>query len=104
MAKYVYPAVFTKEENHYLVNFPDIKNCYTDGESIAEAFEMAEDVLALMIYGLEERNAPIPPATDIQSISVNNSDSFVSLVPCDTFEYRKMNEKKSVKKTLSIPQ
>ena len=65
---------------------------------------MAEDVLALMIYGLEERNAPIPPATDIQSISVNNSDSFVSLVPCDTFEYRKMNEKKSVKKTLSIPQ
>ena len=30
MAKYVYPAIFTKEKNNaYSVDFPDVENCYT---------------------------------------------------------------------------
>ena len=29
MAKYAYPAIFTREENGYSVVFPDIDGCYT---------------------------------------------------------------------------
>ena len=103
MAKYVYPAVFQKENDCYLVNFPDIKNCYTDGESIADAMEMASDVLGLMLYGLEEKGESIPTPSDIKTISPDNDNSFVSLISCDTLEYRKMNDKKAIKKTLTLP-
>ena len=44
MAKYVYPAVFYAEtEGGYSVIFPDIDGCYTQGETMAEALEAAED-------------------------------------------------------------
>ena len=50
MAKYVYPAIFTKEKNHvYSVDFPDVENCYTCGDSLVNAMEMASDVLAMML-------------------------------------------------------
>ena len=103
MAKYVYPAVFKKENECYLVNFPDIKNCYTDGESIADAIEMASDVLGMMLYGLEEKGEPIPTPSDIKVVSFDHKDSFVSLVSCDTLEYLKMNDRKAIKKTLTLP-
>ena len=48
MKDYIYPAVFTAEsEGVYSVNFPDLKNCYTCGDDLADAFEMAKDVLSL---------------------------------------------------------
>lgn len=61
MAKYVYPAVFVEEENGvYQVDFPDIKNCFTQGEDLADAVESARDVLCLMLCELEDRQAPFP--------------------------------------------
>lgn len=43
MSKYVYPAVFTKEDNgQYSVVFRDLEGCYTCGESMEQAIEMAE--------------------------------------------------------------
>ena len=65
MAKYVYPAILTPEENgQYSVIFPDIKNCYTGGDDMADALEMAEDVLCLTLYGMEKDGKKIPPPSD----------------------------------------
>lgn len=100
--KYVYPAVFTVESEGISVLFPDIPNCATSGETLAEAMEMAADALALMLYSMEEDNLPIPAPTDIRQMSAD-TNSFVSLISCDTLEYRKMFDNKSVKKTLTIP-
>ena len=103
MARYVYPAIFTREdESGYSVFFPDIKNCYTCGDDMADALEMAEDVLCLMLYDMEEADKPIPPPSDCKKISIDEN-SVVSLVHCDTIEYRKFYDKKAVKKTLTIP-
>ena len=44
--KYIYPAIFTEEEDGILVDFPDLPSCYTDGATLDEAFENAEDALA----------------------------------------------------------
>lgn len=101
--KYAYPAVFTKEDNGtYSVAFPDIEGCYTSGEGLPEAIEMAEDALCLMLYDMEEENTAIPAASDLKSIKSGESDT-VSLVCCDTLAYRKLYSNKAVKKTLSIP-
>ena len=103
MAKYVYAAIFTPEENgYYSVNFPDFESCYTSGESLQNAMEMARDVLCLTLYDMEERQAKIPNPTDIRNIKAAENE-FVSLISCDTIEYRKFYDNRAVKKTLSIP-
>ena len=43
--KYVYPAIFIKEETGFFVRFPDIVPCYTEGATLEEAEIMAKDVL-----------------------------------------------------------
>ena len=103
MSKYVYPAIFTKEDDgKYSVLFPDIENCFTGGDDMADALEMAEDILCLMLYDMEKDGKAIPSPSDTKAINVEN-DSVVSLVRCDTEFYRRFYENKSVKKTLTIP-
>ena len=102
--KYIYPAVFTKEEDGgYSVVFPDLESCYTCGDSLEQAMDMAEDCLALVLYGYETDKKEIPAASSIDSITTN-SDEFVSLIKCDTLSYRKQYSNKAVKKTLTIPE
>lgn len=103
MAKYAYAAIFTPaEEGGFTVNFPDLPNCFTDGDTIAEALEMAKDVLCLTLYGLEEDRKEIPKPSELSQIHAEQGE-IVSLVACDTLEYRKFFDKKAVKKTLTIP-
>ncbi len=103
MAKYVYPAIFSpSEDGGFTVSFPDVSGCYTEGDTLAEAIEKAKDALCLMLYDLEEREESIPVPTSINDVVTENGD-IVSLVACDTLEYRKFLDKKAVKKTLTIP-
>ena len=100
--KYAYPAIFTKDGDFITVRFPDLKNCFTEGSDIEDAIEAAGDVLCLTLYNLEEQGAAIPAPSDVRSISTD-PDSFVSLVFCDTIEYRQFYDNRAVKKTLTIP-
>jgi len=103
MAKYVFPAIFSKEDDgKYSVAFPDIENCFTGGDDMADAIEMAEDVLCLTLYDMEKDERTIPAPSDCKVVKTDEA-SFVSLVCCDTEFYRRYYENKSVKKTLSIP-
>lgn len=104
MAKYAYPAIFTSEEDGtYSIDFPDLEGCYTCGDSIEDGLEMAEDALALVLYGYEKdgREIPAPSAPSALTLSGNE---FVNYVACDTMAYRKMYNNKAVKKTLTIPE
>lgn len=103
MAKYVFPAVFTTEDDgQYSIEFPDLKNCYTQGDNLQDAYDMASDVLCLCLYNLEEKGETIPAPSNPEDIKV--SDGFVALIGADTLEYRMFYDNKAVKKTLSIPQ
>ena len=102
MAKYVYPAVFTEEESGYSINFPDLENCFTSAETLGEGIKMANDVLCLMLYEMEESGEAIPAASSIHDIPVQKNE-FVNFIACDTLEYRKFFDNKAVKKTLTIP-
>ncbi|MEE1315442.1 MAG: type II toxin-antitoxin system HicB family antitoxin [Faecalimonas sp.] len=104
MNKYVYPAVFTPEDDGgYSVNFPDLEGCYTCGDDLADALLMAQDVLALTMYGYEHEQKVIPTPTSVGSIKISDKE-FVNLISADTMTYRKMYNNKAIKKTLSIPE
>jgi antitoxin HicB len=102
MAKYVFPAIFTQEDEGYSIGFPDLDGCYTQGDDLQDGYDMAQDALCLVLYDMEENKKAIPKPSDPKAIKVD-SNSFVSLISCDTLEYRKFNDGKAVKKTLSIP-
>ncbi|MEA5135678.1 MAG: type II toxin-antitoxin system HicB family antitoxin [Candidatus Fimivivens sp.] len=102
-SKYIYPAIFSKDDNGYSVVFPDIENCFTDGETLEEAMENAKDVLELMLYDYEDKKVAPPPASTISVLSVGVGE-FATLIMADTLMYRKRFQKKAVKKTLTIPE
>lgn len=102
MARYLYPALFAQEGEFYTVRFPDLESCYTQGESLQDAYDMAADVLCLTLYNLEEQEETIPTASEITSIHPEAGE-FVSLIGCDTLEYRQFYDNRAVKKTLTIP-
>lgn len=104
MAKYIFPAIFTQEKDGgYSIHFPDIESCYSQGDDLQDAYDMAADVLCLKLYDMEEAKKPIPKASNPKDISVDQ-DSFIALIAADTFEYRKFYDNKAIKKTLTIPQ
>lgn len=81
--KFIYPAVFTKEEDCYVISFPDFDGCGTYGDDLIEAYEMAKEVMEAMVigyYGDDKRPAPMP--SDPLAIETDDR-SFVSLVYTD---------------------
>ncbi len=100
--KYVYPAVFTPEENgQFTVNFPDLESCYTCGDDLVDALYMAEDVLAMTLVSYENNSTPIP--TPSKKLSLEDGE-FQNFIVCDTDSYRKKNMNRAIKKTLTIPE
>lgn len=98
----VYPAIFTKmndDGNYYIIDFIDLKNCITEGETIQEAYYMAQDAMGLF---LDELVKFPEPTLDFSNIELKENQ-FISFVSIDMDYYRKKYNNKSVKKTLSIP-
>lgn len=104
MNKLFYPAVFHKaEEGGFWISFPDIPECFTQGEDMSEAYEMAVEALGLAITSREEEHQPVPAASDPSSLSLD-SDSFLVVIEFDMVAYKKRTNSRAVKKTLSIPE
>jgi len=101
--KYVYPAVFHPElEGGFSVFFPDIRRGATQGETVAECIEMAQDFLSLALYRMEEASQPLPAVSHIKDIDTEDTD-IVTLISADTETYRRYYENRLIKKTLNIP-
>ena len=104
MAVYVYPAIFTPEEKGmYSVRFPDLEGCYTCGDDLGHALEMAEDVLAFTLYDYEKGGEGVPMPSKTAGLALSDGE-FANLIRCDTMEYQKRNNNKAVKKTLTVPE
>ena len=88
--RYVYPAVFTwyELEEVYIVTFPDADNWFTDGYSLGEAIEYATDVLNLMLWDAEKCGDPIPKASKLEDIKLEDKNSFAQYIYADTELYR----------------
>ena len=63
----VYPAIFHEEET-YWVEFPDLEGCITEGSTLEEAMENAQEAMGLYLAALLEENQPLPHATNIKEI------------------------------------
>ena len=103
--KVVYPACFYKEKDGgFSVQFPDLLGCCTQGDTLEEAIQMAEDAALGWLLTSVENNEEVPKASDIKDVKLENENGFVTLLLLDLgADSQKYGSRKSVKKNLTIP-
>ena len=74
--KLVYPACFYKEEEGYSVEFPDLPGCITQGDTLEEAIEMAEDAALGWLLTTLEDGQEIPMPSKVKDIILEREESF----------------------------
>lgn len=100
MEKGAYPIILKREDDGYYVEIPDF-DIGTQGDSIAEAMEMARDAIGLMGIDMQDdgKELPKPYQAEIKA----EKDDIVTLVDIDFSEYRKKVDNRAVKKNCTIP-
>ncbi len=103
MNKLFYPALFHEaEEGGFWVSFPDFSECFTEGDDMTQAYEMAVEALGLALVSRKEAGEEIPTPTEINKLVPG--DGIFVIVEFDMLEYQRKHNSRAVKKTLSIPE
>ncbi|MCY9512013.1 type II toxin-antitoxin system HicB family antitoxin [Paenibacillus larvae] len=77
----IYPAIFTQEEDGvWSVEFPDIKNAVTQGDSVEDAYRMAVELLSAMVYDDITGGRELPKPSQVNEIPHDPDAEFVTLV------------------------
>lgn len=70
--RYTYKLLINKEEEGgYMVSVPALPGCFTQGETIDEAIEMAQEAIELYLEELKERGEKIPDDSKTFEYSLN---------------------------------
>ena len=99
--KQAYPVIITKDKDFFVASIPDFETG-TQGESLAEAIEMARDAIGMCGCYMQDAKKDIPIPTDIGNVTKEASD-ILTLVDVDFDEYRKKHEMRTVRKNVTIP-
>ena len=96
----VFPAKVHKENDGFWLEFPDLPGCFTQGDSLEELMENAQEALGAFLAVKMENDEEIPKPSDIRQIS-ESSDDLKTYVSVDVNKYHK--DTRAVRKMLSIP-
>lgn len=110
----IYPAVIHKAiEGGYVALFPDFNNGGTQGETLNEVIEMAQDYIGTWLYNDFIAGKELPKSSNINNISIDiledekeyylQGESFKTLVSLDMKKYVRESKNQSVRKNVSIP-
>lgn len=105
MNKFFYPAQFHRIpvlNGGYWVSFPDFPECLTEGNTMEEAFVMAEDALGLALYDREASGESFPTPSSIFDFEADE-ESFTAVISVNLSEYKRRTNSHFVRKSVSIP-
>jgi len=101
----VYPVIISYEPDGtdvpYVVEIPAF-NGMTQGTSVADGIRMARDYIGLMAISMADDSEKLPESVT-QLPKPDNPDAVVTLVDVNIDEYRRKNDNRVIKKTLTIP-
>lgn len=102
--KYIYPAIFYPEsDGRFSVVFPDLNDLATYGDSLADAFSMAQDACEQYLFTLLCDGESLPESTALGVVVKDEPNAIVNLICADLDAYARAYDDHAVKKTLSIP-
>ena len=96
-----YPVVFTRLADGYAAHVPDF-DIDTQGDDFAEAIGMARDAIGIMGIDMEDEKKPLPTPSDIKTVP-HDAAEIVSMVDIDFSEYRRANERRTVRRNVTLP-
>ena len=97
---YMYPAFFYKDETGgYSVVFRDLELA-TCGDTLEDAFTMAEEALTGRIYVMLKTGDTLPKPSDLSSIKKPKDAEFVTLIKTDK---KYLTQDKSIRKNVTLP-
>lgn len=113
--KQVYPTFILNaddgSEHSFLVCVPDLE-IFTEGDSFADAIEMARDAIGLTGISMEDNKEELPVPSDqmaaIEKVKQNTEDvdfsqGVLTYVDVDFSEYRKKVDTKTVRRNVALP-
>lgn len=98
--RFVYPAIFHKEDGAYWAEFPDLEECQTYGNDFTDALFQVKEALEVYCLTCLKNEQKLNAPSKIENIKIGD-DSFVNLVDVEIKNY--VSKSKAVKKTLTIP-
>lgn len=99
--KQAYPVILTPDETGFTAFIPDF-NINTQGDDLCEVIEMARDAIGLMGIDMEDDKKVLPEPCKLESVKREPCD-IVTFVDVDFAEYRRKNERRTVKKNCTLP-
>ncbi len=96
----VYPAIIHNEDGGFWLEFPDLPGCFTDGDTLENLMDNAEEALGVFLAVKMDYREAIPTPSDINKISTGISD-IKTYISTDVNKYHR--DTKAVKKMISIP-
>ncbi len=103
--KLIYPAIFkpfSDGSGGFVVEFPDLPGCVTEGKNLEEAIEMGIDAASGWILGELEEESKIPVASRYEDINPEN-DQMVNMMLLDIDAYAEKYGERAIRKNLTIP-
>ncbi|MGE9965241.1 type II toxin-antitoxin system HicB family antitoxin [Fusicatenibacter saccharivorans] len=103
--KLIYPAVFypfSDGSGGYVVEFPDLPGCVTEGKNLEDAFENATDAASGWVLDELEEGNVVPKSSDYDSVERREGGQ-VSMVLLDMDAYAERYGEKAVRKNVTIP-
>lgn len=101
---YIYPAVFYPEEDgRYSVIFPDLNDLATYGDTLADAFAMAQEACSQYLFTSLRDGEHLPSPSSLDDVQKEDAHALVNMVCVNLDAYARAYDDKAVKKTLSIP-
>lgn len=103
--KLIYPAVFypfSDGSGGYVVEFPDLPGCVTEGKNLENAFENATDAASGWVLDELEEGNPVPEASKYENVETRENGQ-VNMVLLDMDAYAEQYGEKAVRKNVTIP-
>ena len=69
MKRYVFPAIFTKEDKGISIEFPDLPGCLPCARDYDQAFRNAREALNLHLSCMIEDGEAVPKPSDLKTIA-----------------------------------
>ncbi|MBM7693849.1 putative RNase H-like HicB family nuclease [Peribacillus deserti] len=87
MPIYQFYALIEPRDDSFFVKFPDIESCFTEGTTLSEAVNLAEETLGVYLSFCEDERAEIPKASPLNQMEVIQGTSLV-LVQVNTDHFK----------------
>jgi len=98
--KEAYPIILTPADHGYVVYVPDI-DINTEGNSVADAIDMAVDAIGLWGITAQDMGKDIPPASPALPVCGENEIATFALV--DFNAYRRAHDMRTIRKNVTLP-